>query len=151
MNYSNFKNNHMKKDLIRFIALIALMLLLAIICGNNASAQDKPSTPAKPVEKPTYTPDGNKVITFTVTLRLSQANDYIVVEQNGGPERVKTSPQVTGVQLFGPDGKGGIIGNHQAALDSLNTRLSKAFNDFIKADLAKFTADTLAKFHPLKK
>jgi hypothetical protein len=142
----------MKKDLIRFIVVIALMLLFAILCGNKASAQVKSSTHAKPpVEKPTYNPDGSKLITFTVTLRLSQANDYILVESNGGPERVKTSPQITGIQLFGPDGKGGIIGNHQATLDSLNARLIKAFNDFIKADQARFTADTTELNHPLKK
>lgn len=124
-------------------ALITTTFLGLLFLTMTGHAQDKPKAP----EKPVYRLNDNKPISVIVTFTVPAGfiNSYLYVESQGGPQAIQSSAQLTGQQITG------LIQIHKAVMDTLNNHLQQRFNDFVKADQLKFTADTTAKYYPPKK
>jgi len=124
----------MKKSLLSFI-LTALSIL--------GMAQTKPATPAPAPPHPAYQFDGSKPftvsITFTVPAQL--VNYYIYVEQLGGAQQLAYNDKLSALMATN------LAKAHQALTDSLNQHIGVLYSKYIQADVAKFTADTIALYH----
>lgn len=117
------------------------MLTIASIA---ASAQTKTDTIAKKKHepKPEFKLDLGKPITLTLQVTLPA---YVVynfgIGESYGPS-IDLQDQLTAHQATI------IKADRQKVLDSLKAGIDRNFNAFQQAQLAKFKADTLLKFHP---
>lgn len=118
--------------------MIKQLLITALTLGTIvAHAQTAPVKPAE--TKPAYKPDPAAVFNLNIKLPAGLANDFLVVEQYGA--QLDYSTQLTAAQVTS------IKQNHKSVLDSINN----AYTRFNNAAVAKFTADTTALYHPVKK
>lgn len=121
-------------------------ILILALTGLSAPtiAQNKTSTPA-PDKHPDYALNPILPVNFTATLNANLIQTYLYVQSQGGISGVEHSSQLTGDKIQS------IKTVYQTAVDSLNAILIRHFNNTVKADMTKFTADTSKLYHPLKK
>ena len=92
-----------------------------------------------PKQKPVYRPNPDAVFNLNIKVPAGLVNDFLVLEQYGAS--LDYSKELTALQVTS------IKQNHKVVLDSINN----AYNSFNQAAVAKFTADTTALYHPVKK
>lgn len=130
------------------IILAALMLLFLVKASAQVPVKPVPA-PAKAPVKPTWE-SGLKaadIVPFKIIggVTLQQAQDYSFFESVG--EAWFSNPANNNVSA--PDYMR-MRNNHQLVLDTLKKKFSSQVLVFVQDRIAKFTADTTAKYHPKK-
>lgn len=119
--------------------LIISALLVASTCIAMAQA------PKAPEEKhPNYVPDLTFPLSAKLNVTTGQANSFLIVAQNGGPELFINTDKITSAEAQAH------LKGYRTVIDSLAVGIFKNLNKWNIEALAKFKADTTKLYHPEK-
>lgn len=129
------------------ILLLSMAMCLSTMClAQGTASPTKSPDPVKPapLAKETYQVDMTKPYTVTVTFTLPvlSVDNYILIEQHGGVDALKYANQISALEATNRTTM------HKAFTDSLTAQIARRYAVYLKSDQERFTADTLAKYHP---
>ena len=144
----------MKKQLLLLTAFIAVFLAAG---GAFAQQVGKPDTGKQkavqpPITKPQFKLDVSRQISFSIdnklSLQVADVENYIIVKQQGGPQAISQSAQLSGAQITTLlQSFNRVQQAFQPVIDSVDNHLVGAYNKYYNDSKARFTADTTAKYH----